>query len=98
MGNIITAGKYRLDLDEKTHVMGIVNVTPDSFSDGGKYNHPETAARHAAQLVQDGAHIIDLGGESPRPGHDPVSAEEACIAGAAANQTSCRCADFHRHL
>lgn len=76
MGNIITAGKYRLDLDEKTHVMGIVNVTPDSFSDGGKYNHPETAARHAAQLVQDGADIIDLGGESTRPGHDPVYAEE----------------------
>lgn len=76
MGNIIVAGKYQLDLNEKTHVMGIVNVTPDSFSDGGKYNHPDRAARHAAQLVQDGADIIDVGGESTRPGHVPISADE----------------------
>lgn len=76
MDSIITAGEYRLDLNEKTHVMGIVNVTPDSFSDGGKYNRPETAARHAAQLVQDGADIIDVGGESTRPGHEPISADE----------------------
>lgn len=76
MGNIIVTGKYKIDLNEKTHVMGIVNVTPDSFSDGGKYNRPELAARHAAQLVQDGADIIDVGGESTRPGHEPVSADE----------------------
>lgn len=76
MGSLIKAGKYTLDVSAKTYVMGIVNVTPDSFSDGGKYNQPEAAARHAEQLVQDGADIIDIGGESTRPGHQPVSVEE----------------------
>ncbi len=59
-----------------TKVMGIVNVTPDSFSDGGQFYRPEQAIRRALNLVEDGADIIDLGGESTRPGADPVSWEE----------------------
>lgn len=55
--------------------MGIVNVTPDSFSDGGRYNEPKAAADHAANLVHDGADFIDIGGESARPGFEKVSVE-----------------------
>ena len=57
-------------------VMGIVNVTPDSFSDGGKFNTPEEAIRRAKNLVEEGAAIIDIGGESTRPGATPLSWEE----------------------
>ena len=57
-------------------VMGIVNVTPDSFSDGGKYNTPEEAIRRAKNLIEEGAAIIDIGGESTRPGATPISWEE----------------------
>ena len=57
-------------------VMGIVNVTPDSFSDGGRFVDPEAAIRRAAAMVEDGADIIDIGGESTRPGSTPVSWEE----------------------
>ena len=57
-------------------VMGIVNVTPDSFSDGGKFNTPEEAIRRAKNLVEEGAAIIDIGGESTRPGATPISWEE----------------------
>jgi len=57
-------------------VMGIVNVTPDSFSDGGKFNKPEEAIRRARNLVEEGADIIDVGGESTRPGATPISWEE----------------------
>ena len=56
--------------------MGIVNVTPDSFSDGGKFNKPEEAIRRAKNLVEEGADIIDIGGESTRPGATPISWEE----------------------
>ncbi|WP_245191203.1 dihydropteroate synthase [Anoxybacillus suryakundensis] len=56
--------------------MGILNATPDSFSDGGKYNHVEQAVERAKQLVVEGAHIIDIGGESTRPGAEKVSLEE----------------------
>ena len=56
--------------------MGILNVTPDSFSDGGNYVDPEAAAEHAAAMLDEGAAIIDVGGESTRPGSDPVSPEE----------------------
>ena len=59
-----------------TAVMGIVNVTPDSFSDGGKYFRPEEAVRRAMNLVDEGADIIDLGAESTRPGSVPISWEE----------------------
>ncbi len=57
-------------------IMGILNVTPDSFSDGGSHQTPELALRHALQLVEEGADIIDIGGESTRPGHDPVGLDE----------------------
>lgn len=65
-----------LPLGERTLIMGIVNVTPDSFSDGGKYTDVERAVQHALKLVEDGADILDIGGESTRPGHRPVDADE----------------------
>lgn len=65
-----------LDLSTHAQVMGILNVTPDSFSDGGKFDTPDYALAHARQMISEGASIIDVGGESTRPGADPVSAEE----------------------
>lgn len=59
-----------------TYVMGILNVTPDSFSDGGKWNRREQALKHVEEMLEEGADIIDIGGESTRPGHIPVSEEE----------------------
>ncbi len=64
-----------LDLS-KPHIMGILNVTPDSFSDGGKHNTLDTAVRHAEQMIVDGATIIDVGGESTRPNASVVSEQE----------------------
>lgn len=72
----ITCGPYFLDYNKKTLIMGILNVTPDSFSDGGKYNRIERAVERARQMVEDGADIIDIGGESTRPGYKMVSVEE----------------------
>ena len=69
-------GGKKLTVGDKTLVMGILNVTPDSFSDGGKYFSVEAAAAHAAQLIEDGADIIDVGAESTRPNAVPVSADE----------------------
>ena len=66
----------KLVLGERTLVMGILNVTPDSFSDGGQWNTPEKAISHARQMIEDGADIIDVGAESSRPGFVPMSAEE----------------------
>ena len=63
---------------EETGIMGIINVTPDSFSDGGKYANVEAAVMRAKQMVADGADIIDIGGESSRPGAEPISANEEC--------------------
>ncbi|MFI3122743.1 MAG: dihydropteroate synthase [Methylococcales bacterium] len=60
----------------KPLIMGILNATPDSFSDGGKFNQLENALHHALQMIKDGASIIDIGGESTRPNSDPVSADE----------------------
>ena len=65
-----------LNLNRKTLVMGIVNVTPDSFSDGGKFFSPEVAISHASKLIVQGADIIDIGGESTRPGAKLVSESE----------------------
>lgn len=65
-----------LDPKRKTLVMGIVNVTPDSFSDGGKFFSPEVAISHASKLITQGADIIDIGGESTRPGAEQVSESE----------------------
>ena len=72
---IFNCGKFQLDLSQP-RVMGIVNVTPDSFSDGGKFNTTEKAIEHALQLVDEGADILDIGGESTRPGATPVPLEE----------------------
>ncbi|EHS59955.1 dihydropteroate synthase [Paenibacillus kribbensis] len=69
-------GDAELTLGQATQIMGILNVTPDSFSDGGKYHSPELAVSHALKLVEDGADVIDIGGESTRPGHEPVDVEE----------------------
>ncbi|WP_183587559.1 dihydropteroate synthase [Paenibacillus rhizosphaerae] len=69
-------GQAVLRLGQSTQVMGILNVTPDSFSDGGRYVDPDTAVRHALKMMLDGADLIDIGGESTRPGYTPVSAEE----------------------
>ncbi|MBS9776027.1 MAG: dihydropteroate synthase [Fusobacterium sp.] len=63
-------------LGERTLIMGIMNMTPDSFSDGGKYNQLDLAMKRAEQLVKDGADILDIGGESTRPGHVQISSEE----------------------
>lgn len=66
------------DFDVKNHcyIMGILNVTPDSFSDGGKFNRLDEALKHTEEMLRDGADIIDVGGESTRPGHVVISAEE----------------------
>ena len=72
----LTWGDHRLELGGRTRIMGIVNVTPDSFSDGGKFFDPEVAAAHGARLAEEGADILDVGGESTRPFSDPVSVEE----------------------
>ncbi len=61
---------------DRTLVMGVLNVTPDSFSDGGRFNDPTIATNHALQMVQDGADIIDIGGESTRPGSDRITVKE----------------------
>lgn len=61
-------GNREFPLGEKSYVMGILNVTPDSFSDGGKYNDIERALKQADKMVEEGADILDVGGESTRPG------------------------------
>ena len=69
-------GPHMFDYQRKTFIMGILNVTPDSFSDGGKYSHIDDALKHVEQMIKDGADIIDIGGESTRPGYVPISDEE----------------------
>ncbi|WP_340033836.1 dihydropteroate synthase [Paenibacillus sp. FSL E2-0202] len=69
-------GNTDLELGNRTLIMGILNVTPDSFSDGGLWDHPEKAVEHALRMAAEGADIIDIGGESTRPGHQPVGLEE----------------------
>ncbi|MDN5292965.1 MAG: dihydropteroate synthase [Eubacteriales bacterium] len=73
---ILDCRGYRLPIGQRTLVMGILNVTPDSFSDGGKFFDPGRAVEHAHRMVEEGADIIDVGAESTRPGHTPVPAEE----------------------
>jgi len=72
----IVCRKRTFDFSERPFIMGIVNVTPDSFSDGGSYFSPEQAVAHGLRLAEEGADIIDIGGESTRPGAAPVSAAE----------------------
>lgn len=64
------------DVKNHTYIMGILNVTPDSFSDGGKWNTLDHALSHVEAMINDGADLIDVGGESTRPGHTPVGAQE----------------------
>jgi dihydropteroate synthase len=71
----LRCGRFSLSLD-KPLVMGVVNVTPDSFSDGGRFEDAEHALAHAHRLIREGADILDVGGESTRPGAAPVSADE----------------------
>ncbi len=72
---ILTSKGRKLDL-AAPQIMGILNVTPDSFSDGARYQHLDKALFHAEQMIRDGASIIDIGGESARPGADEVSLDE----------------------
>lgn len=73
---ILTWRDFTLDFTKKTYIMGVLNVTPDSFSDGGLYLDKERTVERAHKLTEEGADIIDIGGESTRPGSDPVSLEE----------------------
>ena len=69
-------GNKEFDLDKRIYIMGILNVTPDSFSDGGKYNNKDEALRRVEQMISEGADIIDVGGESTRPNYIHISDEE----------------------
>jgi dihydropteroate synthase len=71
--------EHTLSLGERTLVMGIVNVTPDSFSDGGMFASAEDAVAHGARLVDEGADLVDVGGESTRPGSDPIEVDEELL-------------------
>lgn len=72
---VLQCGRLSLDLSQP-HVMGILNVTPDSFSDGGQHNEKNAAVARALEMMAEGATVIDIGGESTRPGASPVSVEE----------------------
>lgn len=69
-------GNKQFDVENDTYVMGILNVTPDSFSDGGRFNHLDVAIAHTKQMIEEGATIIDVGGESTRPGYTMIPDEE----------------------
>ena len=69
-------GKKNFDTDHETYIMGILNVTPDSFSDGGNFNCLDAALRHTEEMLAEGADIIDIGGESTRPGHVQITDQE----------------------
>ena len=73
---IIDCGPFNMELGRSTKIMGILNITPDSFSDGGQFNHVEKAVLRAKEMVKAGADIIDVGGESTRPGHKQITSEE----------------------
>ena len=73
---LFECGRFRLTIGEKTLIMGILNVTPDSFSDGGRYNNIDSAIRKAKDMVKEGADIIDVGGESTRPHFQSVDVQE----------------------
>lgn len=69
-------GKKEFDTKHHCYIMGILNVTPDSFSDGGKFNNLDAALYHTEEMLRDGADILDVGGESTRPGHQVITDEE----------------------
>ena len=72
----LKSGSKTLDLGKQTHIMGVINCTPDSFSDGDVYNTTIKSLRKCLEMVKHGVSVIDIGGESTRPGADPVSVEE----------------------
>jgi dihydropteroate synthase len=74
--SMIKIGNVSFDIEHHTYVMGILNVTPDSFSDGGTHNTLELALEHTQKMMEDGAHLIDVGGESTRPGYTMISDQE----------------------
>lgn len=74
--HVFTFGGVQFDLSARTHLMGVLNVTPDSFSDGGQFLDPDRALERAEAMVAEGADFIDVGGESTRPGSDPVPLDE----------------------
>ncbi|MEW6052321.1 MAG: dihydropteroate synthase [Nitrospirota bacterium] len=67
---------FCLDFSQRTHIMGVLNVTPDSFSDGGRYFDESSATAHALRMAREGADVLDIGGESSRPGAEPLPLEE----------------------
>ena len=69
-------GNKDFDLKNHVYIMGILNVTPDSFSDGGRFDSQDQALRHAEEMIEAGADIIDIGGESTRPSHTPLGEED----------------------
>jgi dihydropteroate synthase len=75
-GRLWKIGDRIFDLSRQRLIMGVLNVTPDSFSDGGNFFHPEDAVEHGLRMAAEGAHIVDVGGESTRPGAEAVTAEE----------------------
>jgi len=75
-GRLWKIGDHTFDLSRQGLIMGVLNVTPDSFSDGGNFFDTETAVEHGVRMAAEGAHIVDVGGESTRPGAEGVTAEE----------------------
>lgn len=69
-------GNKEFDMEHQGYIMGILNVTPDSFSDGGKYTQIDQALKHTERMLNEGADIIDIGGESTRPGHEKITSGE----------------------
>ncbi len=78
-GQTMKIGKKEFNISNKTYIMGILNVTPDSFSDGGNFNNLESALRQTEKMINEGADIIDVGGESTRPGHTVITEEEEIL-------------------
>ncbi|AST57824.1 dihydropteroate synthase [Thermoanaerobacterium thermosaccharolyticum] len=76
MTGLLKVRDKEIEIGKRTYIMGILNMTPDSFSDGGKYNTLEKGMERVLKMIEDGADIIDVGGESSRPGYKPVTAEE----------------------
>lgn len=74
--NILIIGNKQFNIGERTYIMGILNITPDSFSDGGKFNNIDRALERVETMIMEGADIIDIGGESTRPNHKVISIEE----------------------
>lgn len=74
--HVMIIGNRQFETDHNTYIMGILNVTPDSFFDGGTHDHLTSALQHTARMIEEGADIIDVGGESTRPGAAPVDAAE----------------------